>query len=145
MFINKYLAFIVLGVASLVGQGNFLQGSESLSHANLGNRHAKNGNYSQALTSLNASIQSDPQNARAYKLRGHVYYAKGDYSKALSDLNYVVALVPDSANALADRAIVYSVTGKHGLALADIERALELKPSSAFAQAVRKEILERAK
>ena len=146
MIKNKF--FIILTSAILfTAEASIYSNSiaNSLSHASLGNRQAKNGDYAQSLNSLNASIQSNPQNARAYKLRGHVYYAKGNYSKALADLNTVVTLVPDSANALADRAIVYSVMGKHGLALSDIERALELKPSSSFAQAVRKEILERAK
>lgn len=109
------------------------------------NALAKKGSYKEALSHLNAAIQAEPRNARAYKLRGHVYYAMKNYTQAFSDLNQVVALVPNSANALVDRAIIYSVTGKHGLALADIEHALELKPDSTFAKAVRKEILERAK
>lgn len=146
MIKNKLLVIITLAI--LFG-GQFKVFSDSVSHssnlADQGNRYAKSGNYAQALQSLNASIQSDPKNARAYKLRGHVYYAMGNYSKALEDLDLVVSLVSDSANALADRAIIYSVMEKHGLALADIERALALKPSSTFAQAVRKEILERAK
>lgn len=110
-----------------------------------GNASAKKGSYREALIHLNAAIQAEPQNARAYKLRGHVYYAMGNYSKAYTDLDHVVVLAPNSANALVDRAIIYSVTGKHGLALVDIEHALKLKPESTFAKSVRKEILERAK
>ena len=132
-------------LAVLSTQGSCLLASENQELADQGSRYAKNGNYSEALASLNSAIQQDPRNARTYKLRGHVYYAMGDYQRAITDLDYVVSLVPDSANALADRAIVYSVMGNHGLALTDIERALALKPSSSFAQAVRQEILERAR
>ncbi|HEV8052778.1 MAG TPA: tetratricopeptide repeat protein [Parachlamydiaceae bacterium] len=141
------LKIITLNFALLfsicAGQGS-LQAVQN-PHADLGNNHAKSGNYSQALAALNTAIQATPNNARSYKLRGHVYYAMGDYNKALTDLDYVVHLVPNSPNALADRAIVHSVMGNHGLALADIERALGLKPDSTFAESVRKEILERAR
>lgn len=143
MLVNKLcfvFSFFVLTLA-----GSFLQAGNSVSPADIGNKQAKQGNYAQALESLNSAIQMDPTNARAYKLRGHVYYAMGNYSRALADLDFVVTLAPDSANALADRAIVHSVRGNHGFALVDIERALALKPSSSFVQAVRKEILERAR
>lgn len=111
---------------------------------NAGNRLAKAGEYAKAEAELSAAIAKDSENARAYKLRGHVYYAQGDYRLAFSDLDRVVKLVPDHPNALIDRAIVHSMLGHHGLALADVERALALKPDSHFAQAVRKKILEMA-
>lgn len=144
MLIKKVFLGLTLIITMFVSLDTQLQAAQN-SHADMGNNHAKNGNYSQALSSLNTAIQKDPSSARSYKLRGHVYYAMGDYSKALADLDYVVHLVADSANALADRAIVHSVMGNHGLALADIERALALKPTSSFAESVRKEILERAR
>lgn len=144
MSLNKTFSVLATIFALLACQGIHLQAAQNL-HADLGNQHAKSGNYSQALASLTAAIQTEPNSARSYKLRGHVYYAMGDYSKALADLDYVVHLLPDSANAFADRAIIHSVMGNHGLALGDIERALALKPTSTFAEAVRKEILERAR
>jgi tetratricopeptide (TPR) repeat protein len=143
MFINKIIFSFSIFFSLFIGQGSLV--SAQTSFVDQGNVHAKNGNYSQSLASLNQAIQSDPNSARAYKLRGHVYYAMGDYQKALADLDYVVHLIRDSANAYVDRAIVHSVMGNHGLALADVERALALKPSSTFAQSVRKEILERAR
>lgn len=142
------MKFLMLSMAVVLffstGEGSLLQAGAVTTHEDLGNRYAKSGNYEQALVALNASISENPENARSYKLRGHVYYAMGDYTKSFNDLNHVVTLVPNSANALADRAIAHSVMGHHGLALADIEHALTIKPSSTFAQAVRKEILERA-
>ena len=143
MFINKFIFSSSIFFLLFIGQGSLSSAQSSI--VDQGNMQAKNGNYSQSLASLNLAIQSDPSSARAYKLRGHVYYAMGDYQKALADLDYVVHLVRDSANAYVDRAIVHSVMGNHGLALADVERALALKPSSTFAQSVRKEILERAR
>lgn len=142
MFLNYFRHFIV-GLILIWNQG-LLHAASSSQLADTGSSLAKKGNYTEALATLNSAIQADPRSARAYKLRGHIYYAMGDYHRSLTDLDYVVSLIPDSANALADRAIVHSVMGHHGLALADIERALALKPSSSFAQAVRKEILERA-
>ena len=143
--IFNLIAFLFVSFGMLTSPLTAAAPASSTKHlADRGSNLAKGGQYQEALTSLNTAIQADPQSARAYKLRGHVYYAMGDYARALTDLDYVVALIPDSANALADRAIVHSVMGHHGLALADIERALALKPSSSFAQAVRKEVLERA-
>lgn len=121
-----------------------LNATDHLMHIEAGNSHAKGGNYSQALVSLNTAIAKDPSNARAYKLRGHLYYAMGDHGRALSDLDRVVALSPNSANAYADRAIVYSMLGNHGQALTDIERALTIKPDSHFAKSVRTQILSNA-
>lgn len=145
MSIKKIFLATIFCTTVFFAEGSRLFAAAPQGHADMGNSHAKNGNYNDALASLNAAIQADPRSARSYKLRGHVYYAMGDYSRALTDLDHVVTLVPDSANALADRAIVHSVLGNHGLALADVERALALKPSSSFAQEVRKEILQRAR
>jgi len=144
MILNHFRPFLfaLILVSANIGMLNAASSSQL---ADTGSQLAKKGNYTEALANLNAAIQTDPHSARAYKLRGHVYYAMGDYDRALTDLDYVVTLVQGNANALADRAIVHSVMGHHGLALADIERALALKPSSSFAQAVRKEILERAR
>lgn len=141
---SKIILFVITFLI-INTQPFFLSAAQNSHLADTGNSLAKSGKYQEALTTLNAAIQADPNSARSYKLRGHVYYAMGDYNRALTDLDHVVTLVPNNANALADRAIVHSVMGHHGLALADIERALALKPSSTFAQAVRKEILERAR
>ena len=140
LFQYVLLAFLM----ALWSEGSLQAQPKNSLHTDQGNAFAKQGNFDQALQSLNQAISLNPSDARSYKLRGHVYYAMGDYTNALADLDSVCALVPDSANALVDRAIVYSVMGKHGLALADVERALALKPNSSFAQAVRQEVLKRA-
>lgn len=139
--VNRFIVYLFLVASVITGS---LQAAQN-SHIDQGNVFAKSGKYKEALGHLNSAIQEDPQNARAYKLRGHVHYAMGNYVKAFADLDRVVALAPNSANALVDRAIVYSVSGKHSQAMADIEHALSIKPDSAFAKAVKKEILQRAK
>ena len=118
--------------------------SEIEAKIDAGSRLAKKGEYAKAEAELTAVLAKDPKNSRAYKLRGHIYYAQGEYRKAFRDLDKVVALVPNHPNALIDRAIVHSMLGHHGLALADVEKALQLKPGSHFAHAVRKKILELA-
>lgn len=141
----KYIFIIVINLIALSAAATLSANPAKTEIVDLGNRMAKEGNYQQALQALNQAIAENPSSARAYKLRGHVYYAMGNYQQSLTDLDHVVALIPDSANALVDRAIVYSVIGNHGLALADVERALALKPNSTFAQEVRKEVIERAR
>ena len=136
--------FLSVSVCHVQAQQPKLTPAEIQAKVNAGNRLAKSGEYAKAEAELTAVIIQDSKNARAYKLRGHIYYAQGNFRRALSDLDRVVKLVPDHPNALVDRAIVHSMLGHHGLALADAEKALELKPDSHFAQAVRKKILELA-
>ena len=125
-----------------------IQGGENLSSnealISSANMAAKSGNHDSALIALNSVIAKDPTLARAYKLRGHVHYARGDYKQAFYDLDQVIALSPNSANAYADRAIVNSMLNRHGAALSDIEYALTLSPRSEFCKAVRNRILESA-
>jgi tetratricopeptide (TPR) repeat protein len=39
--------------------------------------------------------QLDPNEARAYLMRGKVYYAQEDYSRAMGDYNYAVDIDPE--------------------------------------------------
>jgi tetratricopeptide (TPR) repeat protein len=134
----------LLSVMTAVSLGAAQDESSISNHLNQANNHAKSGEYAKALEEVNQVLATDPDNARAYKIRGHVYHAMGDHLQALTDLNKVTALVPASANAYVDRAIVQSHLGNHGAALVDVERALNLKPDSQFAQIVRARILENA-
>lgn len=109
-----------------------------------GNEMAKKGDYPHALEALNQAIVKSPNNPRAYKIRGHIYYAMGDYQKSLEDLNHVVELTPKNPTSYTDRAIVHSVLHHHSQALSDVEIALKLNPDSHYATEVRKKILENA-
>lgn len=137
---NRFLYFSVFLFISSVACGLDIPSPK----IDEGNVLAKGGDYPHALEALNEAISLDPMNARAYKIRGHVYYAMGDYQTSLNDMDKVVELAPESANAYVDRAIVYSSLSQHGKALSDVEVALSLKPDSVFAQEVRKKILENA-
>jgi tetratricopeptide (TPR) repeat protein len=140
--LKKFICVLtVLGGISL----GAAQDESSISiHLNQANVFAKSGDYTKALEEVNQVLAVNPDNARAYKIRGHIYHAMGDHLQALVDLNKVTTLAPASANAYVDRAIVQSHLGNHGAALVDVERALKLKPDSQFAQVVRTRILENA-
>jgi tetratricopeptide (TPR) repeat protein len=114
-------------------------------HIASANALAKKGEYRHALDELDQAIAKDAKNSRAYKVRGHVYYAIGNYALAVKDFEQVRVLAPSSANAYVDLAIAQSMMGNHKQALANISYALSLKPDSSFAQAVRDQITSRSK
>lgn len=120
---------------------SLLASDEAKQLTSQGNSLANKGKYSEALEILNKAIEKDPNHARAFKLRGHVYYAMGNYQKAFADLDKVVALVPNNHNVYVDRAIVYYQVGKKTEAKRDIAKALKMKPDSAFTQAAAEKIL----
>jgi tetratricopeptide (TPR) repeat protein len=53
------------------------------------------GDYSRALTDLNASIGLDPEDADAYSYRGMVWIERGDAKQAIADADAAVRLEPD--------------------------------------------------
>jgi Flp pilus assembly protein TadD len=104
------------------------------------NAMAEQGRYAEALTELNSAIANEPNSARAYKIRGHVYIAQGDHQKALADLSKVIALTPHQAKPYVDRAIVHYKMGNKGLALSDISAAQRIAPTDSWVAAVREKI-----
>lgn len=140
---NLFFKLFVLG---LLSQVPCLHGAESNnSTLKAISRMAKEGDYDSALKSINQYISKSPNDPRAYKIRGHFYFAQKKYPEALSDFTHVITISPESANAYVDRAGVYYALEDYDKALADVDLALELKPKSAFALMLKGAILDAKK
>lgn len=76
---------------------------------------------------VNAWLQENPQNSRAYFKRHFVWNDIGEPRRALDDLNKVVALDPTPA-AFCARGMVHRRLGDHENALADFRRGEAMDP-----------------
>jgi tetratricopeptide (TPR) repeat protein len=106
------------------------------------NARAHQGQLDAALEQLNAVIISHPQQSRAYKVRGNVYFAKENYRAALSDFNKVVQFAPEEASSYLDRAIVHLALKNYAQAFDDTNQALVLQPDNREAVLLKLTILE---
>ncbi len=116
---------------------------ESVPSLNIISRLAKDGNFQNALNAVTVYIAKHPNETRAIKLRGHIFFAQNRYPEALADFSRVIELVPNSANAYVDRAGVYYAIGDLDNALVDVNTALEIKPNSSFALILKDSILDK--
>jgi len=70
--------------------------SEAEEYANLGMEAYADGNYNEALSYLNQSVQLDPNNAYAYYYRGMTYQSLGETERAIADFQKCLTLNPDA-------------------------------------------------
>ncbi len=105
----------------------------------------REGNYQQALTTVDSAIKDDPQNVRLIKMRGNIHFKLNDYQSALSDFNTVVQMYPNQAKPYVDRAIVLYAMKNYDAALSDVDHALRLRPDSIYAQALKEKITNEIK
>lgn len=83
------------------------------------------------LNRLNANIEDNPQNPKAYADRAEFYasFDGGDnYMLAIEDYTKAIELNPDNTQYYIERSSLYSLTDKHKKALEDINKAFELEP-----------------
>jgi TPR repeat protein len=99
----------------------------------LGNTHAKNKEYDQAIEQYDHVIRIDPQHLNALNNRGNAYLAKGAYDQAIADFDKAIAIKPDFATAYANRGNAYQDRGEFDRAIRDYGVALQLKPDLAVA------------
>ncbi|MBN1808863.1 MAG: tetratricopeptide repeat protein [Planctomycetes bacterium] len=98
---------------------------------------------SRALGQLDGILLKDPQNGRAYALRGRYYSKKKNYSVALEDLNRALALRPQDGSVYQDIGKVRYYRGRDMLAtdpkraaeeireaVSNLERAIAVPPES---------------
>ena len=83
------------------------------------------------------AINIQPDNAKAYHLRGNVYEKQGSHQKALDDFSTTIRLNPFIPQAYANRARLYRMRREYPLALADCEAALHLDPKHRMAYIIR--------
>jgi hypothetical protein len=99
----------------------------------LGNTHARNREYDQAIEQYDHVIRIDPQHINALNNRGNAYLAKGGYDQAIADFDKAIAIKPDFATAYANRGNAYQDRGEFDRAIRDYGVALQLKPDLAVA------------
>jgi len=95
--------------------------------------------YDRAITSYDQAIKLNPDYAKLYFLRGHVYKVrnqgsryknKDDYKIAIADYTKAIELIPDNANFYKKRGKVYLLNWDFAKALADYWKAFRLRGRS---------------
>ncbi len=71
----------------------------------------------------------DPQDARAYNLRGVALAQQGEYQGAIAEFTRAIRRDPTCVDALCNRALVYAAIGNLGPAVADLARVVEIRPT----------------
>ena len=87
-----------------------------------------NDHLAQVAHSLTETIHANPNDARAWFLRGNAYLDRGANEFAVSDYSKAIELVPDDAVAYNNRGIAYRNSVQTELAIADYNKAIELVP-----------------
>ncbi|CAH1197031.1 tetratricopeptide repeat protein [Paenibacillus sp. JJ-223] len=102
-------------------------------YAMRGSALRKNGMLSEALESLNISINLNPGFAQAYNSRGIIYKDKELYDKAIQDYSKAIELNPDYSIAYYNRANVFGKKKLYDKAIQDYSKAIELNPDYSIA------------
>ena len=87
-----------------------------------------NDHLAQVAHSLTETIHANPNDARAWFLRGNAYLDRGENEFAVSDYSKAIELVPDDAVAYNNRGIAYRNSVQTELAITDYNKAIELEP-----------------
>ena len=88
-----------------------------------------NDHLTQVAHSLTETIHANPDDARAWFLRGNAYLDRGANEFAVSDYNKAIELVPDDAVAYNNRGIAYrNSEDRRNSPIADYWKAIELVP-----------------
>jgi len=91
-------------------------------------QHRAEGRIDEAISSLNLSIKTYPNNAYLYAVRASLLMELEKYDLALQDLNKAAILDSEDALVLVNRAQVYRQQERTENALDDLNRAIQVKP-----------------
>jgi tetratricopeptide (TPR) repeat protein len=85
----------------------------------------------EAITTLDQVIALDPAHARAYRLRGYVYWRQRNLDQAAADTEAALRIDPNMAMAYYSRALIYSMR-EEGLAgaIPEAARAHQIEPQN---------------
>lgn len=114
----------LLAVALLAAPSAFAQLAECEAQFHAGQLDA-------AIASCGATVQSDPENARAWTLRGLAHHAAGRPLQALPDLDRALGIDPRDVAALEVRADIQAAQGDAATALRDLQAAVTARPDDA--------------
>lgn len=88
------------------------------------------GNFTGAISDINAAIRLRPGDPDSRFLRAQIYSTMKDFSNALADLNSLIVQAP-SAKAYIARCVTYYEKEDYANAIADCSKALKLEPKEA--------------
>lgn len=86
------------------------------------------GEYDRAVEAFTQAIRNNPSHARAYDMRGAVWFIKKEYKKALADYTRAIELDPDTASFYRNRAAAFFKTGRIDKTITDYNTAVRLDP-----------------
>ena len=71
----------------------------------------------------------DPEEARAYNLRGVTFARQGECQAAIAEFTRVIRRDPTCVDAFYNRALVYTAIGNLGPAASDLAKVVEIRPT----------------
>lgn len=80
------------------------------------------------IAALDRAIQRNPQDVRAYFLRGWTYNRQGNHARAIADYDQVIRINPQDWSAFNNRGRAYQAQGNNARAFADFDEAIRLNP-----------------
>jgi tetratricopeptide (TPR) repeat protein len=98
--------------------------------------HLATGSADLALLRAEQAIRLDPQNPRAWALRGRAYAKTNQTERALADLHRALSLSPQDRDVLLEAALLYRQTGRPEQCLATLHRLLDTYPPRSEPQQV---------
>ncbi len=110
------------------------------SYLNEATGFATKGKYTQAVSSYQEAIQSDPKNVNTYIDLARLEVLYGDYKKAEEDVGNAILLNPNHSLALAVQGWAIGRQGDYLQAIAKINSAIQIDPGNALAYAYLAEI-----
>ncbi len=108
-------------------------------YKNKGENCRLRGELQYAIADLNRAIELNPNDTRAFVLRGVAYYSLKDYQHAIVDFDCAIELNPKYDLAFLQRGVAYSLLKDYQHAIADLDHAIALNPDYGWAFAVRGE------
>ena len=89
-----------------------------------------NGDFKGAIKVYTEAIELNPDNEKAWYLRGRMYRNDLQYELAIKDFTRAIELNPNYFEAYLQRALTYDTLQQDELAMADAKKAVELKPNN---------------
>ncbi|MGE5660091.1 MAG: tetratricopeptide repeat protein [Actinomycetota bacterium] len=102
-----------------------------------GQAQFRNHDYQGAIEKFSQAIANDPNNSRAYFLRGLARTLLKDDQGAIEDFTEIIRLEPNNANAYFLRGVARTSLTQHQGALEDLTVTIRLDPNNANAYLVR--------
>ncbi len=94
----------------------------------------KSGDYSEAIKLLDEAIQLNPENARAYKSRGHAHLCLNQYKQAVQDFSKALKFNPNDSSTQHNRLVAANCLFKQYFEQLDrADKAIALNPNDAEA------------